>query len=124
MREPQRLAFAQKFGREPGAGDPIFFDPDATEPRFWSEAQIQKMQEEICTAMLNTGIDPAYVYAYRKTGRILTTKNKRFLTRAELKPPMQSRRTVVLTASSSSLKKESHGSGVRLDGDMIELLHG
>jgi hypothetical protein len=29
----QLEAFREKFGREPGAGDPIFFDPDATEPR-------------------------------------------------------------------------------------------
>jgi hypothetical protein len=29
----QLQAFREKFGREPGAGDPIFFDPDATEPR-------------------------------------------------------------------------------------------
>lgn len=82
--EQQRQAFVAKFGREPGSRDPVFFDPDATEPRFWSEAQIQKMQEEICTVMLNTGIDPAYVYAYLKTGRLLTTENKCFLTRAEL----------------------------------------
>ena len=30
----------------------------------------------------------------------------------------------VSTASSNSLKKESHGSGGRLEDDMIELLHG
>ena len=31
---------------------------------------------------------------------------------------------IVSTASSSSLKKESQGSGGRLVGDMIELFHG
>src|SRR6476469_6099642 len=29
----QLQAFREKFGREPGADDPIFFDPNATEPR-------------------------------------------------------------------------------------------
>jgi hypothetical protein len=29
----QLEAFREKFGREPGAGDPVFFDPTAAEPR-------------------------------------------------------------------------------------------
>jgi hypothetical protein len=28
----QREAFIKKFGREPGPGDPVFFDPDADTP--------------------------------------------------------------------------------------------
>jgi hypothetical protein len=31
--EEQKAAFRAKFGREPGPKDPIFFDPDAEEPR-------------------------------------------------------------------------------------------
>jgi hypothetical protein len=28
----QRKAFVEKFGREPGPGDPVFFDPDKDVP--------------------------------------------------------------------------------------------
>ncbi len=31
--EKQRVAFIAKFGREPGKGDPVFFDPDADTPQ-------------------------------------------------------------------------------------------
>jgi len=31
--EHQRDTFREKFGRDPGSGDPLFFDPDADEPR-------------------------------------------------------------------------------------------
>jgi hypothetical protein len=66
--EQRRQAFVNKFGREPGPGDPIFFDPDADQPRFRTEAQMNEMRDEICTVMLNSGIDPAYVYAYFEDG--------------------------------------------------------
>src|SRR5580692_11067091 len=39
------------------------------------------------------------------------------------KPPIQSRRTIVSTAESSSLRKESQGWGGLLDEGMGELLH-
>jgi hypothetical protein len=29
----QRAAFVEKFGREPGPNDPVFFDPDADTPQ-------------------------------------------------------------------------------------------
>lgn len=31
--EHRRVEFERKFGRQPQAGDPLFFDPDADEPR-------------------------------------------------------------------------------------------
>ncbi|HUN85970.1 MAG TPA: hypothetical protein VMU48_16445 [Terracidiphilus sp.] len=83
--EKQKKAFTKKFGREPGPNDPIFFDPEADEPRFLTEAHIEKMQNEMCDLMAKVGIKPAIIYAYRKTGRILTAENQRYLTKAELK---------------------------------------
>jgi integrase len=80
----QMNAFRDKFGREPGPGDPLFFDPDADQPLFRSEAQMNEMEDEMCAVMVSTGIDPAFIYAFRKTGRILTTENMKYLTREEM----------------------------------------
>ena len=40
MRE-QRQAFIDNFGREPGPGDPVFFDPDADTPQPWDEKKLE-----------------------------------------------------------------------------------
>jgi hypothetical protein len=71
----QDQAFQEKFGREPSPEDPIFFDPDANQPRFMTEAQMKEIHNEMCDAMLMAGIDPAKVYATRKTGLLPTTDN-------------------------------------------------
>jgi hypothetical protein len=73
--EMQRQAFHEKFGRKRGPGDPIFFDPDADQPQFRSEAKIKETHDLMCDAMLAAGIDPAKVYATRKTGPLPTTDN-------------------------------------------------
>jgi hypothetical protein len=39
----QLLAFRERFGRDPGPGDPIFFDPDASEPTQLSKEQLVPM---------------------------------------------------------------------------------
>jgi hypothetical protein len=75
-------AFRKKFGREPGDDDPLFFDPNSDEPRFQSETQLK---DKMCAVMIKARIDPALIYAFLKTGRILTAENKHCLTRAELK---------------------------------------
>jgi hypothetical protein len=80
-----KQAFIDKFGREPGAGDPILFDPDADEPRFFSDALIAEMEEVLFGAMNKAGFDPAVIYAYKKTGLLVTEKRKRLLSRAEMK---------------------------------------
>lgn len=40
----QKEHFREKFGRDPGPEDPVFFDPDADEPRPLSEKQIAKLE--------------------------------------------------------------------------------
>src|SRR5258705_691185 len=59
--EAQLQAFRDKFGREPGADDPVLFDPDADEPtpmtdRLWDEGMAVMMR-----AAEETGLDPAYI---------------------------------------------------------------
>lgn len=45
--EIQRVAFVAKFGREPGAGDPLFFDPDADTPQRYSEEKFAALAEQM-----------------------------------------------------------------------------
>lgn len=63
--ERQLEAFRRKFGRDPGQRDPIFFDPDADTP---VPLSAEKIETEALEAMRKAGTDPAYAYAYRKTG--------------------------------------------------------
>jgi hypothetical protein len=80
--EDQRRKFIQKFGRDPGPGDPVFFDPRADTPQ---PLKIEEKDErKILALMTKAGIDPALIHAYQKTGRLVTEENKRFLTEEEL----------------------------------------
>ncbi len=80
--EAQRQRFIEKFGRDWRPDDPIFFDPSADEPRPMVEEVLeQKMLEALHTA----GIRPAIIYAFQKTGRLVTYENRKQLTKAELK---------------------------------------
>lgn len=54
--EKQRQLFREKFGREPGPNDPVFFDPDAAEPK---PLDIDRVETELAAAMAKAGIDPA-----------------------------------------------------------------
>jgi hypothetical protein len=68
----QRDAFRKEFGRDPGPGDPVFFDPDADEPKPLSEGASngEGGDPEVLEAMRKAGVAPEFLYAYRKTGLI------------------------------------------------------
>ena len=68
----QLEAFRQKFGRDPGPEDPLFFDPEADQPRPMDDAQLDAMLVE---ALRHAGADPAYIHAYKRTGMLITTDN-------------------------------------------------
>jgi len=78
----QRAAFRKKFGRDPCADDPIFFDPDANEP---VPLNPQQYQQDMIETMTQAGVDPAFIYAFKRTGRIVTESNKDRLTEKELR---------------------------------------
>jgi hypothetical protein len=68
MLRSQLQAFEDKFGRPPGPDDPIFFDPDADEPRPIRIADL----EQGTTAMLEAaGICGAWIYASQHTDGLL-----------------------------------------------------
>jgi hypothetical protein len=74
--EALRQDFRERFGRDPGPDDPVFFDPSAEEPRTLDEdgeALFIAMSE---MAMRRAGIDPSLIYASRKTGLLVTERNQ------------------------------------------------
>ena len=78
----QLRRFAEKFGRPPGPDDRIFFDPAADEPRPMIEEVIDQHTLE---AMHKVKTHPAIIHAYQTTGRLVTKKNWKNLTKAQLK---------------------------------------
>lgn len=80
----QDRAFVSAFGRDPGPHDPIFFDPASDTPQMYSEVGQREITELMCAAMSKAGIDPSFIYAFRKTGRILTEENITLLEPSEL----------------------------------------
>ena len=77
----QRQLFVEKFGREPGPADPIFFDPDAETPQPISE---EKLHSEMLEALGAAGVDPVLIYAYNKTGLLVSEDNLHLLSAEDL----------------------------------------
>jgi hypothetical protein len=59
----QRKAFIEKFGREPGPDDPIFFDPDQDVPTPIAPARLEADLDKV---LRDAGFDPAKAEAIRK----------------------------------------------------------
>ena len=72
----QFQAFREKFGRDPGPEDPVFFDADSTTP---APIPLETLNVEIAAVMTKARISPALIYAYRRTGLIVTEENYRLL---------------------------------------------
>jgi hypothetical protein len=67
--QAQRQRFIDKHGREPGPDDPVFFD--LPHPEHLEAMMAQDMKA--------AGIDPALIYAFEKTGRLVTEQNRHLL---------------------------------------------
>jgi hypothetical protein len=80
----QKKSFREQFGREPGPGDPLFFDPGVAAPQFLSDESTDEIWKRLLQAAGDSGIDPAIVYAMNKTGRMVTEANLEFLSDWEL----------------------------------------
>ena len=73
----QLQLFKDTFGRDPGPGDPVFFDHQNTEvPTFMSPQRALEEQKELGNDMRMAGVRPAIAYAVGKTGMILTEMNQ------------------------------------------------
>jgi hypothetical protein len=70
----QREKFIARYGREPGADDPIFVDVPSDD----------EYDQAVTKAMEQAGVAPQVIYAFRKTGRIITEENAKFVPAAAL----------------------------------------
>ena len=57
----QREAFRKKFGRDPGPGDPLFFDPECDTP---TPLMVEKIEEEFLKAADKAGVAREKVKAF------------------------------------------------------------
>lgn len=67
--QEQLEAFRAKFGRDPLPHEPIFFDPEKDVP---SPMDPGVAEAEVLEAMKAAGIRPEIIYAYKKTGLLLS----------------------------------------------------
>jgi hypothetical protein len=72
--EEQRQNFIDKYGREPGPADPVFFDMPP----------LEHVEHEMVQAMKAAGLDPAYIYAFEKTGLLVTEQNRHLIPEKDL----------------------------------------
>jgi hypothetical protein len=70
--EHQREMFREKFGREPGPHDPIFFDENADEPREMPPLDPMVLE----SVAVEAGIRPEIAFAMAKTGVFLVKDNE------------------------------------------------
>ncbi len=70
----QRQKFIDKYGREPGADDPVFFDVPP----------LEHLEHEMVQAMKGANLDPALIYAFEKTGLLVTAQNQHLLSDQDL----------------------------------------
>lgn len=68
--EMQLNAFREKFGREPGPHDPVFFDPDLDYPAPLSDEKIAEDMRQMRNIAKKCKIRPEIAYAMEKTGMI------------------------------------------------------
>jgi hypothetical protein len=80
----QERLFREKFGREPGPEDPLFFNLVSSVPEFLNTESQEETWRALVQAAGESGMDPALVFAMNKTGRIVTEQNMRFLTDADI----------------------------------------
>jgi hypothetical protein len=72
----QRERFREKFGREPGKGDPVFFDPDSDVPVKQGRNVAVEAQLQLVSVLEQTGARPTLIHAVKKTGFIVTEMNQ------------------------------------------------
>jgi len=70
----QRRKFVERFGRQPGPNDRIFFDAPSKE----------ELDDALLEAMTTVQAPPEMIYAYRKSGRLVTSENRKFVPAAAL----------------------------------------
>jgi hypothetical protein len=68
----QEKRFKEKFGRDMGPNDPIWFDPDCDTP---TPIDDDKLREGTVEVLKKAGLRPELLYAYEKTGLIVASEH-------------------------------------------------
>jgi hypothetical protein len=80
MLEEQKQRFRAKFGRDPRPEDPVIWDENATEP---TPASVEDIHQTILSTLIAAGSPPEFIYAFNKTGRLVTESNQHLLSPGE-----------------------------------------
>jgi hypothetical protein len=72
--DEQGRKFRQRFGREPGPDDLLFFDAPP----------LEQVEHQLVEAMKRAGIDPALIYAFEQTGLLVTEDNQHLIPERDL----------------------------------------
>jgi hypothetical protein len=84
--EQLRQRFRQKFGRDPGPNDPVFFDPDSEAAVPLRPEALNQLWEGFADTLLSSDeITPEIAYAMKKTGLLVTQQNEALLTEVQRK---------------------------------------
>ena len=67
--EEQKQKFVEKFGRQPKGSDNLFFDMPP----------LEHAEHFMVEAMKQAGLDPAAIYAFEKTGLLVTEANEHLI---------------------------------------------
>lgn len=82
--EGMAAQFREKFGRDPGPEDPLFFNPDADEPEPMTQAQMDAMYADAREMMRQVGMDPGFIHAFETFGYMITEENRHTFTAHEV----------------------------------------
>jgi hypothetical protein len=72
--EQQRQKFRQRFGRDLGPEDLLFFDAPP----------LEQVEHQLVEAMKRAGLDPAFIYAFEQTGLLVSADNQHLIPEADL----------------------------------------
>jgi hypothetical protein len=72
--EQQRRKFVERRGREPGPDDPLLFDLPP----------LEHVEHQMVQAMHEAGLDPAFIYAFERTGLLVTEQNQHLIPEKDL----------------------------------------
>jgi hypothetical protein len=79
--DEQRERFKAKFGREPRGEDPILFDENADTPQ---PMALDEIEREVLEFLAAVNLDPAFIHAYKVTGRLVSEENLHLFTEEEI----------------------------------------
>jgi hypothetical protein len=72
--EEQQHKFRQRFGREPGPDELLFFDAPP----------LEQVEHRLVLAMQRAGLDPAFIHAFEQTGLLVTEDNQHVIAEKDL----------------------------------------